>query len=144
MERALDDPWRFPEAHSCSISQQSLVYRGLGEIGQGGPLIGVCFWHDAHGQQIELPGSYGGPPIWEPLCYRVALPLWSRGLFEDQQLAILDTQLRKLVVFRRGFRVLQLQSFDGLQITGIDSPIYNPRPVSFDAGVEAIKRVFEL
>lgn len=76
----------------------------------------------------------------------MALPMWNQPVLwgPEQHLAVLDPKLRKLLVFRREFRVLQLQAFIGLLITGVDSPIHNPKPVFFHLETEAIKQVFEL
>jgi hypothetical protein len=147
MAADLPDPWNFADEVSTVYSPngtQRLEYRELYEKSQGGPLSGNCFWVTVHGQRVQLPGSCGGPPVWEPQGYRVVLPLWSTSWGADQQLTILDTQLRKLAVFRQGFDLLCLQSFNGLLVSGLDNPIYKPRPVNFNAGAEAIQRIFEL
>jgi hypothetical protein len=39
---------------------------------------------------------------------------------------------------------LHLQAFEGLIVTGVDSPMQHPTPVSFNLGTEDIKQVLEL
>jgi hypothetical protein len=142
-------PWHFSnDARQLYAPDgfQRLEYGGLYEKCQGGPLSGRCFWVTQSSQRVPLPGFFGGPPVWEPAGHRVAVPLWNRAALagSDQHLAVLDTRLRKLLVFRSGFRLLALHSFNNLLITGIDSPIHTPGNVLFNLGTEAIKRVFEL
>ncbi|ALD22208.1 hypothetical protein [Hymenobacter sp. DG25A] len=149
MVNTLPDPWNFSNVERqlfAGDTSQRLEYGALQEMNQGGPLHGPCFWITPNGRRVQLPGSYGGPPIWDAVGRRVALPLWQQALFSspNQRLAVLDTQLQQLVVFRRGFSVLHLQAFEGLVVTGVDSPIQRPASVSFNLGTEDIKQVLEL
>jgi len=149
MQNAPLTPWNFSNNGSCFYSPdalQRLDYEDLREMNQGGPLHGSCFWVTADNQRCQLPGTYGGPPIWNTTGNRVALPLWSQALLwgADQHLATLDTHLSKLVIFKQRFHVLHLQAFEDLFITGIDSPAYNPSSLLFNLETAAIKHVFEL
>ncbi|AIZ62682.1 hypothetical protein PK28_01505 [Hymenobacter sp. DG25B] len=149
MVNTLPDPWNFSNVEQQLFSgdtSQRLEYGTLKEMNQGGPLHGSCLWVTPTGRQVKLPGSYGGPPVWDVVGRRVALPMWQQALFSSptQRLVVLDTQLHQLIVFRRGFSVLHLQVFEGLVITGADGPAHRPAPVSFNLGTEDIKQVLEL
>ncbi|WP_303309742.1 hypothetical protein [Hymenobacter sp. BT730] len=149
MVNTLPDPWNFSNVERQLVSgdnAQRLEYGTLKEMNQGGPLHGFCFWITPTGRRVQLPGTYGGPPIWDAVGRRVALPMWQQALFSspNQRLAVLDTQLQQLVVFRRGFSVLHLQAFEGLIVTAVDNPAHRPAPVSINIGTEDIKQVLEL
>ena len=138
------DPWQFPDSIVAPDGHQSLLYERLGEMAQGSPLSGMCSWIRNDGLSIKLHDRCGGPAIWSSDSQQVAFPIWTRFSFYDQQIAVLHTGLRELILFKRGFSVLDMQAFDGKTVTGVDSPIFNPTPVTFIAETEAIKRVFRL
>ncbi|MBO0359696.1 hypothetical protein J0X19_17175 [Hymenobacter sp. BT186] len=142
-------PWNFVNDEQQLYSpdaSQSLKYESLQEMNQGGPLHGSCFWVTSGNKQYRLPGTYGGPPVWDAKSRCVALPLWQTALISStgQRIALLNTRLRKLVVFQQKFRVLHLQALEGWVVTGLDSPIYTPSPLFFNFETAAIKHVFEL
>jgi hypothetical protein len=142
----LSDPWNFPNEFTSPSGQQCLRYNSLGEFSQGSPLNGECFWVLPDSLPVQLPGIYGGPPVWNDTGQRVALPLWQPSMLggTKQHLAVLDTQSRRLVVFQQSLQVLHLHAFNGLLVTGLDSPVYNPKPLLFNLETAAIKHVFEL
>jgi len=147
MVDTLPNPWSFFNGNKSIYSpngKQRLQFGELQERNQGGPLWGNCNWVQADGIVVPLPGIYGGPPVWDTMGHRVALPRWTRFSCHDQQLALLDTQLCKLIVFKQGFSVLHLQNLNKLVLTGVDSPIHRPQIVHFMLATEAIQRVFEL
>lgn len=142
----MPDPWNFTNEFAAPNGNQYLRYDSLSEFGQGSPLTGECFWVGPDGLMVQLFGRYGGPPVWNATGQRAALPRWQPSVLGGmrQHLAVLDTQLRKLAVFQQSFRVLHLQEFIHLLVTGLDSPLYNTNSLLFNLETAAIKRVFEL
>ena len=138
MTHSYPTPWNFAntDANLISPNQHYQVEFGpLYEIAMGAPLGGCCYLL-VEDQRIKLHDWVGGPIIWEETGNKLALPLWTKQ--RQQQLAIFDPSTFTLTTFQRIYRVLHLTSFSTNQISGIDSPIYQPITVQLNLDTERI------
>ena len=121
-------------------------YASLSEIGMGGPLRGPCFWGEPDSEEVLVHENCGGPPVWQKQGDYFAIPIWKSSWLYGwtARLGIVALSSRKLILFRKSFRVLQLEDFGGYLVTGIDSPIYYPKALRFDMSMAAIERIIPL
>ena len=62
--------------------------------------------------------------VWSDDSRFVAVPVWQSN--RSQKLAIIKVENSKFIYYKKSFRVLELSSFIGGVVSGIDSPIYKP------------------
>jgi hypothetical protein len=146
MVDTLSTPWDFHNNDKKVYSpdgQQKLVYSDLNEIAMGAPIAGQCTLETADKKIIKIHNWCGGPPAWETSGSLVAIPIWTKKFWKGtvQQIGIVDTRKKELSIFSRTFDVLDIRSFDKETIYGYDSPIHNPKTVTFDIEKEKIDRV---
>ena len=144
-------PWDFNIGNQQFFSpdhSQSLRYQvdSFIEIGMGGPLYGACFWVAPNCKEVLLHTHCGGPPVWQQQGNCVAIPIWKFSRFSSWtvHIGVLELANKKLIVFKKSFQVLLLEQFDKYLITGVDSPIYCPKTLHFDAFTAAIERIISL
>ena len=143
------DPWCFGNDGQNFPSpdyKQWLEYDTLSEFGQGSPVHGPCYWVTANGARTLLHKRCGGPPVWDNLGCKVALPLWERHWFRGfiARIGVLDITTAELTILAPRFRVLHLQSFDDLIVRGIDSPIWQPKDLAINIAATAKRVVYAL
>nr|WP_314498775.1 hypothetical protein [uncultured Chryseobacterium sp.] len=143
MNQRKNNPWNFCNTEKSMISPNGLykaVYYNLNEIAMGAPLGGPCCVETSGGVKIKLHDWCGGPPVWEKNGLLLTIPVWTRNALQGtfQQIAVMDMITEKLTVFKRTFRVLDLQSFEESIIKGCDSPVYHPQTVHFNTELEPI------
>lgn len=110
----------------------------------GAPIGGECRLETNDKELIKINDWCGGPPVWETSGSLVAIPIWVRDFGTIQKLGLIDTVERKLKIFSRKFRVLDLRTFDKNVVYGYDSPVYNTTIVTFDIEKENIEKIVEL
>jgi hypothetical protein len=100
------------------------------EIAMGGPASGrltVCTGVTMDGCSPSM--------AWSDDSRYLAVPRWLPD--RTQQLAIVDVRDGTVRVVPGTYRVLQLESFDGGVVRGVDSPIHMPQPVVIDVADHA-------
>lgn len=146
MHNSYPNPWDFNNQVKQMFSpfeNNHLEYYNLQEIAMGSPIRGICYLIDKDERKIFLGDCFGGPPVWETEGHLVAIPIWSHRIFKGliQRIAIFDLDTYKMTVYSKTFRVLDLKSFSGSEISGFDSPIYNTKVVKFNLKSEKIKEI---
>ena len=68
--------------------------------------------------------------IWSADSKYLAIAIWTKNL--EQELAIIDVISKRIIKKMPGFRVIELQSFSGRTIVGVDSPIHLPKQFALD------------
>ena len=67
--------------------------------------------------------------IWSDDSRYIAVPQWKYFLRRRERLLVVDTQTQTILASPSRFRLLELRSFSGGVIAGIDSPIWRPREI---------------
>jgi hypothetical protein len=140
------NPWNFSNADKNLISndeQYRIEFGELNEIGMGAPIGGQCFLVTNNNDKVLLNQWCGGPVIWETKNNKVALPIWTRKFLKGtvQQIAIADIETRTLTIYSQTFSVLDLREFDGNNLYGYDSPIYNTKTLSLDISRMKVEKI---
>jgi len=129
----MENPWDFNTTKVSPNKLYILKFQLISEIAMGGPLSGN-YVLEIDNKKITLPGSYGGPVIWNNFSSKVAIPKWTDNRL--QKISIIDIKKKKLLTSKRTFKVLELKKFEGNIIKGIDSPIYKALEFEFNLGEE--------
>ncbi len=125
----MESPWDFNETKVSPNKLYALTFQLISEIAMGGPLLGN-YVLEIDDKKYTLPGSYGGPVIWNNFSSKVAIPKWTDNRL--QKITIIDIKKKKLLTSKRTFKVLELKKFEGNIIKGIDSPIYKAIEFEFN------------
>lgn len=138
--------WDFPNENSNGLNNNEkavLKYSDLNEIGMGAPLRGICRIKRNENKSILIDNNCGGPAIWTRNGLKTAIPIWEKSFFSGtfQRIGIVDLKKQTLTKYKKKFRVLDLRSFSGNLILGIDSPIHKMKTVEFDFENEPIEKV---
>ena len=108
--------------------QYVAVFDDAMEIALGAPMRGTLTVRQK-GQQkplIELRDA-SGSFVWSSDSTAIAFPRWTMN--GDQKLCIFRVPTGLTEVIDGRFDVLQLESFCGGRVVGVDSPIYRPKEV---------------
>jgi hypothetical protein len=140
------NPWDFPNENTNGKGNENkatLEYSRLNEIVMGGPLIGKCKVHIDDTKEIQIAENCGGPAIWTRNGQKVAIPIWERSFFGGtyQRIGIVDLEKQTLTKYKKKFRVLDLRSFSGDNIVGIDNPLHRIEKLEFDYINEPIEKI---
>lgn len=141
MNNIFPNPWNFSNSDKNLVSlnkKYRIEYSELHEIAMGAPIGGECFLI-SNDIKIKLSDFCGGPIIWNIESSKIALPIWTKN--RDQKIGIFDIGSKTFTVFKRKFRVLQLNSFIDNKITGIDSPIYQSEKIEINTTTEIIESI---
>lgn len=116
------------EIHSPSRAS-SVFIRGASEIAMGAPTSG----------ELVLPcgriiSACNPSLVWSDDELFLALPRWTDERF--QRLALVRVRDGQFMQLPTEYKVLELRSFNGRIIEGVDSPIYNPKPLKLDVSKE--------
>ncbi|SHI94888.1 hypothetical protein [Algibacter luteus] len=138
--------WDFPNENSNGLNNDEKVileYSDLNEIGIGAPLRGICRIKTNENKSILIDNNCGGPAIWTRNGLKIAIPIWEKSFFSGtfQRIGIVDLNKQTLTKYKKKFRVLDLRSFSGNLILGIDSPIHRMKTVEFNYENEQIEKV---
>lgn len=115
--------WSFGLVHESVATGVKLQYDDLHEFNMGSPLSGRLTIYI--GSKSYTPEDrFGGPPVFNEVGSRIAIPLWKRN--RNQQLILVDCINQTLSYLPREFRVLELDEYRNGKILGIDSPAYKP------------------
>jgi hypothetical protein len=118
-------PWHAETIRvSSPDGSMSATLHEPGEIAMGAPTFGEL--RVSNGQ---FASGCNPSLVWSDDSRYLAVPQW---FDREQRLLILDTHSRKRAFAPDTYRVLELHSFDGGLVAGVDSPIYAPRPLAFD------------
>ena len=144
MNREYPNPWDFSNTDQNLRSpngEYRLEFGELNEIAMGAPIGGPCYliFED---KKIKINDWAGGPVIWNNTSDKVALPIWTKN--RNQKISIVNIANMTITLFKKEFRVLHLDKFDGELIFGVDSPIYMTTELSFDIDREEIEIVKSL
>lgn len=103
-----------------------------GEISMGGPTVGNL--EISNGIFVE---SCNPSMVWSSDSTQLAIPQWTND--RKQQILIIDVQRRLISCSTDVYRVLELHSFDGQIVRGVDSPYH--LPVVIEVDVSNMRRV---
>lgn len=116
-------PWTYRVSIASVDGRFTAAFKYESEVCQGGP---------TYGRLILSNGmTYGGCNasfIWSDDSNHVAVPQWTH--YREQRLLVIDAEQRTSVLLPEVFQVLELRSFTGGVVEGIDSPVYKPKRVS--------------
>lgn len=107
--------------------QITAVIDKASEIGQGAPTNGILKLSNGMTFQRCNPSA-----VWSDDSKYLALPQWTER--NMQRLLVISMEKASVGYAPDIFRVLELDSFSGCKIKGIDSPIHKPREVEIDLG----------
>ena len=108
------------------------VYDRAMEVAMGAPTRGVIKISEMKdGTEIIELGNANASFVWSSDSSAIAFPRWTQS--RKQQLVVVRFPQCKIEPFDTEYRVLELESFDGDMIQGIDSPIHRPSKVCVSA-----------
>jgi hypothetical protein len=117
-----------PWAHDVTVvspdGSKTARLDATGEMGMRGPTRGTLTL--STGLVLE---ECNPSMVWSHDSRYLAIPRWDGN---RQRLAVIDTSTQQVRVSNSRHAVLQLASFSGGIITGIDSPAHRPRDFSLD------------
>ncbi|MGV3587290.1 MAG: hypothetical protein ACO1OF_09830 [Adhaeribacter sp.] len=143
------NPWEFNNGDKKLTSytgKYKLEYYNLNEIAMGAPIGGECYVITEDNTKLKIGSWFAGPPVWETSSNLLTIPKWTRTILKGtvQKIVIADIDSKKIFIFSPIFNVLDLRTFDKNIIYGCDSPIYQPKVVSFDINTAKIDKVLAL
>ncbi len=137
-------PWNFSNTDKNKLSpngKYKVEFHNLYEIAMGAPVGGECYLIYGN-NKIKLSEWCGAPVIWNATSDKVALPIWTKQ--RKQKIAIVDISDFTITIFNKEFRVLQFNKFIDNVLSGVDSPIYMPKKLTFDILNEKIEAIQQL
>lgn len=144
MNNIYPNPWNFSNSDKNLTSPNKkyrIEYTELYEIAMGAPIGGECFLI-SNDIKIKLSDFCGGPIIWNQESSKIALPIWTKN--RDQKIGIYDIESKTMTVYKRKFRVLQLDRFIDNKLIGIDSPIFQTEKIEINTKTEIIESISKL
>ena len=144
MNNIYPNPWDFSNSDKNLTSPNKkyrIEYSELYEIAMGAPIGGECFLI-SDDIKIKLSDFCSGPIIWNQDSSKIALPIWTKN--RDQKIGVFDIESKTITLYKRKFRVLQLDSFINNKITGIDSPIFQTEIIEINTKTELIESITNL
>lgn len=132
-------PWTaFAKAESPD-GRYTAVYNDAMEIGMGAPTRGVIsVTEKSSGNCLFQLNDTNGSFVWSTDSSVIAFPRWTTKRM--QQLVLLFSPNLTTEPLTGEYRVLELYSFKGGVIEGIDSPIHQPTAISVHAKKEPTAR----
>jgi hypothetical protein len=97
------------------------------EVGMGAPTHGTL--QISNGMSFR---SCNPSIVWSDDSRYLAVPQWTRE--RDQRLLVISVEERSFGYAPGTFSVLELHSFSGGKIKGIDSPVYRPSVLEIEVG----------
>jgi len=118
-------PWATEAELQSPDGRFRAVIEGAVEVGMGAPTSGTL-------KIDERPVLENCNPsmVWSIDSKLLAVPVWAAG--GGQRLALVDPVQGHATVLPERFSVLELHSFEGGLVRGVDSPAYAPRTVEID------------
>lgn len=118
-------PWYSETLHldSPDMSKRATLIEPS-EIAMGSPTCGELSVSNGQSASNCNPSI-----VWSENSRFLAVPQW---FDRKQRLLLLDTDSRKRAFAPEWFSVLELHAFSNGIVTGIDSPLYQPRRIAFD------------
>lgn len=137
------NPWDFSNKSPQNYSHDKahrIVYHDLHEIGQGFPLAGKAYIVDNLDTNKLIDSFAAGLPIWESSRNRVAVPVWTKTLLHGtvQRIALVDSAINEVRIFKRVFNVIQFLTFENDTLTFIDDPLKKKKEIHFDIQTEKL------
>jgi hypothetical protein len=101
------------------------------EIAMGAPTSGTLLITEIADGSHTIACFEGCSPslVWSSDSNALAVPRWTRD--RRQKLSVVAVPSGLIVAEAEGFRVLELQEFEGGIVKGVDSPAYMPRAFEF-------------
>ncbi|MCC6442533.1 MAG: hypothetical protein IT210_03635 [Armatimonadetes bacterium] len=118
-------PWAESVTLASPDGKQTACIARTDEIAMGAPTSGEL--HLSGGLQFPSGNS---SIVWSEDSLYLAASQWAAR--RDQRLLIVRVPDRQFRYAPEVYRVLELQSFSGGIVRGIDSPVYMPAPVAVD------------
>jgi hypothetical protein len=104
------------------------VFENWGEIHMGAPTVGrlrIEPW-----KSTVIWDSCNPSMVWSDDSQVLAIPQWTKE--RRQRLLLISIEYQRSMLFDRDFSVLELHSFNGLIIRGIDSPSWQPNEIEVE------------
>lgn len=131
-----NDPWGFPAFNPSPDGRFSVRYHFLDGERTGGLYAGNIELEPSGYQPPLTRNNFGGPAVWSPDSCYLAIPRWLI-LMPAQELLIFDLEQMRQAAVPKLTQVLQIQSFDGTYVRGIQNVGFNPEP--FFARIDRLK-----
>ncbi|MBB4638983.1 hypothetical protein [Longimicrobium terrae] len=116
-------PWSDTASLISPDGRTTASIEDAGEIAMGAPTSGTLILSTGLTVERCSPSM-----VWSDDSRYLAVPRWN--LDRRQQLVIIDAREGAVRALPEIYRVLQLESFDGGIVRGVDSPIHRTQPVA--------------
>ena len=117
--------WDFSLHLTSPDGRITAVIDPANEVGQGAPTHGTLVL--SNGMTFE---GCNPSAVWSDDSKYLAVPQWVR--VQGQRLLVISMEEQTVGYPSEVFSVLELHSFSGGKIKGVDSPIYHPREIEID------------
>lgn len=147
------NPWNFNNVNSnCLLNEysSSLNYTSLKTISPLAPLSGKCdleiIGNSNVVKKIQFEQLCAGPAVWNINGLKVAIPIWTKTFLGGKlrQIAVLDLKRQSFIIYKKKFRVLDLNTFENNLIKGHDSPLHKTKTVDFDLIKQPVQFILQL
>ena len=152
------DPWVVGPGslEQTSPDEKSAIkFTRLNEFRMSSPLGGDCLLEIKEGEnsgEYKVPAFVGFPGVWESEGDNFALPIWIIIQNQDEQesetifqrLGVVNALQKTLTIYEEEFGVLHIKSFEKGIVSGIDSPIYEPKELKFDITLGKVNTIINL
>lgn len=118
-------PWHDRAELTSPDGNVTATIRDAMEIAMGAPTSGELVLSNGLSRHDCSPSM-----VWSSDSEYLAVPEWTRE--RNQRLLIISMSRRQSRYAPGKYRVLELESFDGATVKGIDSPIYMPKRIEVD------------
>lgn len=135
MDFMVISPWESDVSAASPDGSMTSHLQNAVEVGQGGPVRGTLVL--STGLMVD---DCNGSMVWSVDSRYLAVPRWEATA---QRLVVIDTHTGRLRASCRLYRVLELMSFHGGVVSGIDSPMHLPVAVAVDIATKFEKPVPE-
>ena len=116
-------PWSYSAYLESPDGKFAATFKYGSEVCQGGPTYGKVIV--SNGMTFD---SCNPSFVWSADSKYLAIPKWTH--YREQRLLLVNAEHRTGELLPDVFQVLELHSFAGGTIEGIDSPVFKPRRIS--------------
>ena len=115
-------PWSYSAFLVSPDGKFAAKFEYGSEVCQGGPTYGVVTL--SNGMTFD---GCNASFVWSTDSKYLAVPQWTH--YREQRLLVINVEERTFKLLPEVFQVLELHTFTDGVVEGIDSPVYEPRPV---------------
>jgi hypothetical protein len=121
-------PWAVSADRVSPDRRYKAAIKDASEIAMGAPTSGTLVVTDLTTNRIVAEYGACNPSLaWSDTSDLLAVPQWTSQ--RAQRVALIEVATGRLRLLPQQFRVLEIHSFSGRVVRGIDSPAYMPRAI---------------